>query len=208
MSRRVTGPRWDPIDPVPESPARWSIPIARIGRMELRAHAVIAGWLGLVGVRMIAGPLIDDAGPRSATLLAVGAVSVLAAMLVHEAGRLLVAARSEALPATASLWPLGTLEDLPPHAVWRARAASAAGGLMAVLFAGAVVGLVLFAKTGVIGGIVLPWPGSATPPGLLVLRDGTQPAWLIGLHEFQRGLMTMLLLQLVQMSPLAGGRLL
>ena len=208
MSRRVTGPRWDPIDPVPESPARWSIPIARIGRMELRAHAVIAGWLGLVGVRMIAGPLIDDAGPRSATLLAVGAVSVLAAMLVHEAGRLLVAARSEALPATASLWPLGTLEDLPPHAGWRARAASAAGGLMAVLFAGAVVGLVLFAKTGVIGGIVLPWPGSATPPGLLVLRDGTQPAWLIGLHEFQRGLMTMLLLQLVPMSPLAGGRLL
>jgi hypothetical protein len=208
MSRRAPGSRWDPIDPLPESPARWSVPIARIGRMELRVHALIGAWFGLVAVRMLAGPLVGDAGPRSATLLAVGAVSVLAAMLIHEAGRLLVAARFDAVPASASLWPLGTLEDLPSRAGWRPRAASAAGGLLAVLFAGGLVGLVLFRGTGIIGGVVLPWPGSVTPPGLLLLRDGTQPAWLIGLHEFQRGLMTMLLLQLVPMSPLAGGRLL
>lgn len=207
MSRRAAGPRWDPIDPAPESPARWSIAVGRLGRMEVRLHVLIAAWLGLVGVRMLAGPLRGDAAPQSATLLAVGAASVLLAILIHEAGRLLVAARSDALPATASLWPLGTLEDLAPHAGWRARAASAAGGLAAVLLAGVLVGLVLARSTGVIGGVVLPWPASVTPPGLLVLRDGTQPWWLTGLHELQRGLMTVLLLQLVPMSPLAGGRL-
>lgn len=207
MSRRAAGPRWDPIDPAPESPARWSIAVARWGRMELRLHVLIAAWLGLVGVRMLAGPLREDAAPQSAALLAVGAAAVLLAMLIHEAGRLLVAARSDALPATASLWPLGTLEDLPPHAGWRIRAASAAGGLLAVLLAGGLVGLLLARSTGVVGGVVLPWPGSVTPPGLLVLREGTQPWWLTGLHELQRGLMTVLLLQLVPMSPLAGGRL-
>jgi hypothetical protein len=175
--------------------------------MELRLHVLIAAWLGLVGVRMLAGPLRGDDAPQSAAMLAVGAASVLLAMVIHEAGRLLVAARSDVLPATASLWPLGTLEDLPAHAGWRARAASAAGGLAAVLAAGVLVALVLARSTGIIGGVVLPWPGSVTPPGLLVLPDGTQPWWLIGLHEVQRGLMTVLLLQLVPMTPLAGGRL-
>lgn len=175
--------------------------------MEIQLHALLLVWVGLVLLRILVGPLLGDPGPRSAALLALEGVAVLLAAIIHELGRLAVAARAGALPLSVALWPLGGLEDLPPHAESRTRIAAGAGGFGALLFVGAGVGLALFLATGAVRGIVVPSPFGELDPGRLVRPDGRQPGWLIVLHEFQRGLLAVMAINLVPVAPLAGGRL-
>ncbi len=204
---RDGGVRWAPVHAPIDSPARWSLRLGVLGGIELRVHALVAAYLALIVVRMAVGPLVGDPAPRDPIILGIETGAVLFAGLLHEAGRLLVAARCAARPLTVSLWPLGGLEDLPPHADWRARVRSAAGGLGSLLAAGLVVGAVLWAATGTLVGVAIPPPIGDPPPGTLVLRDGTQPPWLVVVFALQDGLLAVMALNLVPMAPLAGGRL-
>lgn len=181
-----------------DSPLDWSIPFGRIARIEIRLHLLLPlflliellrSWLGHSGL----GPLDTS----------IALACLLLSLLLHELGHCLVCRRLGGTADEVLLWPLGGLAGCHPPHDWRSHFwTSAAGPLVNLL-------LVAFAA-GCLAATGAPWLGAAIPHPLqprigldaigdrAVLRAFFLLGWVNSI---------LLLLNLVPMLPLDGGRM-
>jgi len=180
-----------------DSPMRWSIPLGRLAGVEIRLHLL---WPFLAAIEMTRAWLGHSALGPAPTAAALGCL--LASVLLHELGHVAACRRLGGTADEILLWPLGGLAACrPPHDWWSNLVVAMAGPLvnLALLLA---AGLLLLAAGAPAWGAAFPHP--LEPAAALALVGGGGWKGVVVLLGWVN--LILLLLNLVPLMPLDGGR--
>ncbi len=193
---RSTQPRFD-------DPMSWSIPIGHVVGVTVRVHAiflvVVVTWLLK---SLIADPRAGASTPFDLphTLVVMGALFLI--VLLHEFGHVLACRRVGGDADEILLWPLGGLASVDPPRHWKAELWTTLGGPL--------VNVALFAAGVVVLGFGVDWRLSAVLPNPLnpvgfAAMPGRLFETIFLIHWIN---LVLLLLNLLPLFPLDGGRIL
>jgi Zn-dependent protease len=184
-----------------ENPLSWGVTVARVAGIRVRVHVFFAVYL--VG-QLIWAALPSQAGLWWAVPMA-GALFAL--VLLHEFGHCVACRLVGGEADEIMMWPLGGLATCRPPADWRADLLTTLGGpgvnvaLLPVLAGG------VYAATGSWGSVVFNPAAPGVGLGAALLRDGSQPWWLVWLWSGHYANAVLLLFNmLVPMYPMDAGR--
>jgi len=200
---RRLGGDWAGARPRFDDPMSWSLPLARVARIDVRLHLF---FIVFVVVELLQASL---ALPRRGdSTFGVAIVLILLAwlfwsVLLHEFGHC-VAARAGGGEANEILmWPLGGLASCRSAPSWKAHLLTAVGGplvnLAILLLAVPALGLL----TGAWWGVAIP-----SPLGLTLPMEVERSWWLTALYLLIWVNLLLLLFNLLPLFPLDGGRIL
>lgn len=182
-----------------DSPLSWSIPFGRIARIEIRLHLLLPLFLLIELLRSWVGH--SALGPLDTSI---ALACLFLSLLLHELGHCFVCRRLGGSADEVLLWPLGGLAGCHPPHDWRSHFWTSAAGplvnLALLAFAAACLAATGAAWLGVaIPHPLRPWSGLEAIGDRAVLRAFFLLGWVNSI---------LLLLNLVPMLPLDGGRML
>jgi stage IV sporulation protein FB len=190
---------WQQLRPSFDNPITWSFPIGRLLRTRFRVHAVLPIFIVVELARSLTSAA--SAGPA---IVAVEVTCLVLIVVAHELGHCIACRRTGGEADDVLLWPLGGLAFCRPPIRWHAYFITAAGGPLVNVLIFLITGGALLALTG-------SWLGGVVPHlfeiDLPTLTDGRQPYWLVALFLLHRVNVIVLLLNLLPMFPLDGGRI-
>lgn len=190
--------KWERADGVPANPLAWSVPIGTLTGVPLRLHFSFLVYAVLVLLRAAGGTA------TGAALHGVGTVSMALGALLLVVGlrewvRALVVRASGGSVDEVMLWPLGSVQGIEPAPGWLAALAAAAVGPAVSLVQLAIGGVVLGIATG-------DWSTAVPDPMSAEWLATPHPWWIESLWLLQWTGVQVLLLSLLPMVPLDGGR--
>ncbi len=198
------GGDWQGVRPSLDNPMSWSLPLARIARIMIRVHLLFLVFILVMLIRSV----LPEAGMTLTPM-----VSLLSALfllvLLHEFGHCFACRAVGGSANEILLWPLGGLAYCQPRHRWKDHLITAAGGPLVNVIIMAVTIPVLGVATGQWWGVAAPNPFNLG--GLDLLGDQGHWAadfvvqWLFFLNWCA---IALLLLNLLPMFPLDGGRML
>jgi Zn-dependent protease len=182
-----------------DSPLRWSIPFGRIAEIDVRLHLLLPLLFLIELTRAAMGHTALGVLPTSIVLL-----WLLLSVLLHELGHCVACRRMGGHADEILLWPLGGLAGCRPPHDWASHFWTAAAGPLVNLGLLLVTATVLLVAGMPLGGTALPHPfdpaiGMRNLGGSLLLESVFLLGWIN---------LVLLLLNLVPMLPLDGGRML
>jgi Zn-dependent protease len=125
-----------------DEPLSWSVPVARLGRTIIRAHALLLGTIIVIFVRA-AWHVGEDAFPLGPRLAAIMLAAMVFVVTMHELATLWVTRRLGGDLPEIVLQPLGGLDDGVPPPGWRRAAIAAMVGPLVAATIAAVAALVV-----------------------------------------------------------------
>ncbi|MCH6551710.1 MAG: site-2 protease family protein [Planctomycetes bacterium] len=201
------GGGWQGLRPALDNPLTWSLPAGRLLGIDVRVHVVFVVFIGIELLRAaFAKASKGDVAPLGVGPMGLALGSLLAIVLLHELGHCLACRRAGGLASEILMWPLGGLAFCnPPHRA-SAHLVTVIGGPLVNVGLCAVLAVALGLLTGQWWQVALPNPFS--PSGLYLAQvDGLQPWWLQALFLGNWVSLVLLLVNLLPIFPLDGGRI-
>ena len=113
------GGDWGGIRPKIEDPMSWSLPMARLGRAELRIHGLFLLFILIQLARAVVAPRDSEAyAPLDLPWTAVWLIFLWWIVLAHELGHTLVNRAMGGAPSEILMWPLGGLARVRTRPGW------------------------------------------------------------------------------------------
>ena len=201
------GGDWQGLRPALDNPLTWSLPVGRLLGIDVRVHEIFVVFIGIELLRAaFAKASKGDVAPLGVGPMGLALGNLLVIVLLRELGHCLACRRTGGLASEILMWPLGGLAFCnPPHRASAHLVTVFGGPLVNVgLCAGLAVALGLL--TGQWWQVALPNPFS--PSGLYLAQvDGLQPWWLQALFLGNWVSLVLLLVNLLPIFPLDGGRI-
>lgn len=185
-----------------ENPLSWGFPIARLGPTRVRVHLLFV--LYLLALLIFTLP----AHQMGVVFVLPMLLSLCFVVVAHELGRWFICRRQGGHTAVLMLWPLGGLSDpTPPHA-WEPTLKTSLAGIITQLLMFPVLGATVFLLTGTLDSLVFNPLSVSQRIGVIQLRGGSTPWWLIATWSLYAVNIMVLLANLIPMYPLDGARIL
>ncbi len=201
------GGDWQGLRPALDNPRTWSLPVGRLFGIAVRVHVIFVFFAGIeLLLAAFARPSKGDVVPLGAGPMGLVLASLFVIVLLHELGHCLACRRAGGLAGEILMWPVGGLAFCnPPHRP-SAHLVTVFGGPLVNVGLCAVLGGALGLLTGQWWQVALPNPFN--PAGLYVVHiDGLHPWWLQALFLANWVSLVLLLLNLLPIFPLDGGRI-
>lgn len=198
---------WGGLRPRFEDPMSWSLPMASVGKIDLRIHAL---FLLFVVIELARATLVDrDSGgyaPLALPWTALWLIFLWWLVLAHEVGHTVVARMLGGKPREILMWPLGGLARARTYPGWSAYLLTSLAGPAVNLIVFVVLGSVLLWQTGNMS-VVFPPPlldSEFLAPGIVATAD----SWfLTGLFIIHWANAIVLAFNLLPLFPFDGAHI-
>ncbi|MHC4947819.1 MAG: site-2 protease family protein [Planctomycetota bacterium] len=199
------GGDWQGVRPSFDNPLSWSLPLGRLGGIEVRLHLLFLLFIVVELLRSVAGPAAGSTAPAwDLAIAAVAMAALFVIVLTHEFGHCIACRRAGGTANEILMWPLGGLAYCRPPNRWKAHMITVVGGPLVNVVICLVAGTLLGLGTGRWLGVALPNP--LTFSGLYDPEvAGSWPRMTLYIVNVLS--LVLLLFNLLPVFPLDGGRI-
>ncbi len=202
---RGLGGDWGGMRPTLDNPLSWSVPIGRYFGIDVRLHVIFPVFVVIMLLISAGAPDRGDAAPVGMAVMAGLLACLFIVVLVHEFGHCFACRSTGGRADEILMWPLGGLAYCHPPQRWTAHFITVAGGPVVNVAICLVLIPLLGLATGRWLGVAVPNPVS--PFGGLYAAEVSGSPVLSGLYLLNYVSFVLLLLNLLPMYPMDGGRL-